>query len=142
MNNCGAGVKRILVVEDDPEISLVCSKILTSKALEIDIAHDGKMAGEMLERKNYTLCLIDLKTLMKNDKQLYQYMNEKHPKLLNGAIFTGVGLVAGRSKVFMKQTPRLFLHKPFAPEWLKEIVGKTLSQVNNEDYRTNKTAYR
>jgi hypothetical protein len=53
-----------------------------------------------------------------------------------------VGLVAGRSKVFMKQTPRLFLHKPFAPEWLKEIVGKTLSQVNNEDYRTNKTAYR
>jgi DNA-binding NtrC family response regulator len=128
MNNSGAGVKRILVVEDEPEISLVCSKILTSEALEVDIAHDGEMAEEMLQRKDYALCLIDLKALMTKDKQLYQYMNRKYPKLLNGAIFTAPGVVAGDTKVFMDQTARLLLHKPFAPEWLKEIVGKALKQ--------------
>ena len=84
MNNSGANVKRILVVEDEPEISLVCSKILTSKVLEVDIAHDGEMAEEMLQRNNYDLCLIDLATLMKKYKKLCQYMNEKYPKLLKG----------------------------------------------------------
>jgi DNA-binding NtrC family response regulator len=142
MNNSGAGAKRILVVEDEPGISLVCSKILTSEVVKVDIAHDGEMAEEMLQRKDYALCIIDLKTLMTKDKQLHQYMNRKYPELLNGAIFTAPGVVAGDSKDFIGQTARLFLHKPFAPEWLKELVGKTLGQVNNEDYRTNKTAYR
>jgi len=132
MNNSGASVKRILVVEDEPEISLVCSKILTSKVLKVDIAHNGEMAEEMLQRKDYDLCLIDLGTLMKNDKQLCQYMNEKYPKLLKGAVFTGEGMVAGDSKDFMGQTARLFLHKPFAPEWLKEIVSRALKQVDND----------
>jgi DNA-binding response OmpR family regulator len=132
VNKSGAGVKRILVVEDEPEISLVCSKILTSKVLEVDIAHDGEMAEEMLQRKGYDLCLIDLGTLMKKDKQLCQYMNEKYPKLLKGAVFTAGGVVAGDTKVFMDQTPRLFLHKPFAPEWLKEIVGRALRQVDKD----------
>jgi DNA-binding NtrC family response regulator len=132
MNNSGTSIKRILVVEDEPEISLVCSKILTSKVLEVDIAHDGEMAEEMLQRKNYDLCLIDLATLMKKDKKLCQYMNEKYPKLLKGAVFTAGGVVAGDTKVFMDQTARLFLHKPFAPEWLKEIVGRALRQVDND----------
>ncbi len=119
----------VLVVEDEPEISLVCSKILTSKSLKVDIAHDGEMAEEMLKRKDYDLCLIDLGTLMKSDKQLCQYMNEKYPKLLKGAVFTAGGVLTGDSKHFMGQTTRLFLHKPFAPEWLKEIVIKALKQV-------------
>jgi DNA-binding NtrC family response regulator len=137
MNSSSVGARRILVVEDEPEISLVCSRILTNKALEVDIAHDGGMAEEMLQRTNYALCLIDLKTLMTKDKQLYQYMNEKYPKLLNGAIFTSTGVVAGDTQVFMDQTTRLFLHKPFAPEWLKEIVGKALQQADRQSGTTH-----
>ena len=95
----------------------------------------------MLRRKDYTLCIIDLKVLMTKDKQLYKYMNEKHLKLLNEAIFTVGGVIAGDSKVFMDQTARLFLHKPFAPESLKEIVRKALQQVDNYDYRENMAAY-
>ena len=141
MNNFSAGVKSVLVVEDEPEISLVCSRILTSKKLEIDIAHEGEMAEKMLRRKDYTLCIIDLKVLMTKDKQLYKYMNEKYLKLLNEAIFTVGGVLADDSKVFMDQTARLFLHKPFAPESLKEIVRKALQQVDNYDYRENMAAY-
>lgn len=83
------------MVEDEPEISLLCSKILTSKMIKVDIAYDGEMGEEMLEKKDYTLCLIDLGTLMKKDKQLCRYMNEKYPKLLKGAVFTAEGVVAG-----------------------------------------------
>ena len=130
MKNTGAGVRRILVVEHQPEISPFISEILSGKAVEVDVADGGEMAEKMLQGKDYTLCIIDLGTLMEKDKQLYQYMNEKYPNLLNGAIFTAGGEVAGDSKVFMAQTGRLFLHKPFAPEWLKEIVSKTLVQVD------------
>jgi DNA-binding NtrC family response regulator len=123
MNDSGDGAKRILVVEDEPEVSLVCSKILNSKSLQVDIAGDGEMAERMLQERDYILCIIDLGTLMAKDKRLHEYMNEKYPNLLNGAIFTAGGVVAGDTKVLMAQTRRLFLHKPFAPEWLKEMVN-------------------
>jgi DNA-binding NtrC family response regulator len=124
------GRKRILVVENESEISPFISKVLTSKAVEVDVAGDGDIAEKMLQGKDYILCIIDLGTLMAKDKQLYQYMSEKYPKLLNGAIFTAGGVVAGDAKVFMEHPIKLFLHKPFAPEWLKEIVSKTLAQVD------------
>jgi DNA-binding response OmpR family regulator len=120
---------RILVVENESEISPFISKILNSATIEIDVAGDGEIAERMLHEKDYTLCIIDLGTLMIKDKELYQYMNEKYPKLLNGAIFTEEGVSEGDSKAFMAQTSRLFLHKPFAPEWLKEMVIKALAQV-------------
>src|SRR4030042_6173331 len=121
------GTKRILVVESEPELSPFISRVLTSKAIKVDVVDNGEMAEKMLRERDYSLCIIDLVTLMAKDKKLYQYMNEKYPKLLTRALFTAGGVVDGDAKVFMAQTGRLFLHKPFAPEWLKEIVSKSLS---------------
>ena len=123
------GRKRILVVENESEISLFIPEILSGKAVEIDVAHDGEMAEKLLQERDYALCIIDLRTLMAKDKQLYRYMNEKYPNLINGAIFTTGDVVAGDAKIFMEQAGRLFLHKPFAPEWLKEMVINALAQV-------------
>jgi DNA-binding response OmpR family regulator len=119
-------VKRILVVENESELSPFISNMLNSKVVQIDIAKDGETAERLLQERDYTLCVVDLGTLMAKDKQLYQYMNEKYPNLLKGAIFTAEGVVAGDAQVFMAQTGRLFLHKPFAPEWLKEMVNTSL----------------
>lgn len=141
MNNSGATVRRILVVEENPEISLICSKVLSSKVFKVDIASDGETAEKMLQTRYYDLCIIDLGTLMNADNLLYHYMTEKYPKLLSGGIFTSGGIVDGDSKRFMDQTVRLFLHKPFAPEWLKAIVSKAVSELEDRE-RTNKTTDR
>ncbi len=129
MKNSSASVKRVLVVEDEPSISQVCLRVLTSEGLEVDIAVNGASAQNMLGEKDYDICLIDIRTPVMNGKQFYQWVNEKHPKLLNGVIFTTGDLISGDIESFLEQTGRPFLPKPFTPDELKTIVRETLRQI-------------
>ena len=122
-------VKRALVAEDDPIISLVCSKVLTKEGFAVDIAANGEMAQDMLQRKDYNLCLFDISTPAVNGRQLYEYIVEKYPKLVNGLIFTTRGVVDRDTQAFLEQTGIPFLHNPFAPEWIKGILSQALKRI-------------
>ena len=55
-----SGAKRILVVEDEPAIGNVCRRVLTREGLEVDIAMNGLVAQEMIEKKQYETLLINM----------------------------------------------------------------------------------
>ena len=129
MKNIGAGAKSILVVEDEPAISQVCRRVLTSEGLEVDIAVNGKVAQDMLEKKQYDLCLIDIRTPTMSGKELYQWLKEKHPQLAGGVIFTTGDVMGGDTQSFLEQTARPFLPKPFTPDELKAIMRDALKEV-------------
>ena len=128
MKESGAGVKKILVVEDEPAISQVCLRVLTGEGFEVDIAVNGKVAEDMLREKGYDLVFIDIRTPVMNGKQLYRHMGEKHPELAERVIFT-TGDVTGGTQSFLEQSGKPFLPKPFAPDELRTIVRETLRQI-------------
>jgi len=129
MKNSSAGVKRILVVEDEPAISQVCLKVLTSEGLEVDIAVNGEVAQDMIKKQQYDLCLVDIRIPVMNGKQLYQRIQQKHPRLINGVIFTTGDLIAGDTQSFLQQAGRPLLPKPFTSGELRTIVRGTLRQI-------------
>jgi len=129
MKKPGVGTKRILVVEDEPAISAVCRRVLTSEGFEADIAVNGKVAQDMLEKKQYDLCLVDIRTPTMDGKELYQWLKEKHPQQASRVIFTTGDVMGGDTQSFLEQTGRPFLPKPFAPDELKAIVRETLKEV-------------
>ena len=129
MNNSGAGVKRILVVEDESAISQVCQKVLTSEGFEVDIAINGEVALDMIEEKQYDLCLIDIRTPVMNGKELYLWLEEKHPKLASRVIFTTGDVTSGDIQSFLEQVTRPFLPKPFTPDELKTKIREALKAV-------------
>lgn len=129
MKNSGAGAKRILVVEDEPAICDVCQRVLTSEGFEVDIAVNGKVAQDKIQGKDYDLILIDIRTPVMNGKQLYRYMNEKHPELINRIIFTSGDVVDGDTQGFLELVGKPSLPKPFTTEELKAIVREALRQV-------------
>ena len=129
MKNSGTDVKRILVVEDEPAISQVCQRVLTTEGFEVDIAVNGEIAQDMLGEKDYDLCLIDIRTPVMNGRQLYQAIIEKHPKLVKGTIFTTGNMMDEYIKRFLELARRPFLPKPFTPDELKNAVRKTLREV-------------
>jgi len=129
MKNSSAGTKRILVVEDEPAISQVCLRTLTSEGFEVDIAVNGNVAQDMLEKKDYDLCLIDIRTPVMNGKELYQWLEEKHPQLASRVIFTTGDVMGKDIQGFLDQTPRPFLPKPFTPDELRTIVRETLRRM-------------
>jgi DNA-binding response OmpR family regulator len=126
MTNSSADTKRILVVEDEPAISQVCLRALTSEGFEVDIAVNGVLAQDMLWAKGYDLVIIDIRTPLMNGKELYQYVSEKHPKLVNGVIFTTGDVLGGDIQSFLELAGRPFLPKPFTPDELRNMVRETL----------------
>jgi len=122
-------VKRVLVVEDEPSISAICRRILITEGFEVDIAAQGKVAQDMIEEKQYDLCLIDIRLPAMTGKELYQWLEEKHPKVAGGAIFTTGDIMGGDTQIFLEQASRPFLPKPFTPDELKAIVRETLKQL-------------
>jgi CheY-like chemotaxis protein len=108
--------KKILVVEDEPSISSICERVLTSEGCEVDIAVNGEIAQNMIESKGYDFCLIDIKTPAMNGKELYQWLAEKHTHLANGVVFTTGDVMDEDIQSLLKRTDRPFLPKPFTPD--------------------------
>ncbi len=121
MKKLGAAAPRILVVEDEPSIGGLCQRVLTAEGFEVDIAVNGKVAKDMIEEKQYTLYLIDIKLPVMNGKEVYEWLQEKHPQLVSRVIFT-TGSILIEDAMFVERAGRPFLPKPFSPDQLRAIV--------------------
>jgi len=122
-------VKRILVVEDEPVICTLCQRVLTREGFEVDIAVNGKIAQDMMEKQRYDLCLLDIRMPVMTGKELYQWLQEKHPQLISRVIFTSGSVVTGATQSFLEQTGRPSLPKPFTAAELIAIVRETLQDI-------------
>lgn len=129
MKNYGAGVKRILIVEDEPVIGEVCRRILAGEAFEVDIAVNGSVAQGMLGEKDYDLILTDIRMPEVGGKQLYQWISDKYPGLAKRVIFITGDVMGGDTHSFLELSGRPYLLKPFTPKELKAIINVTLRQL-------------
>jgi len=129
MQNLSADVKRILVVEDEPAIGEVCRRVLVSEGFEADIAVNGKVAQDMIEKRRYESCLIDIRTPAMNGKELYQWLKEEHPQLASRVIFTTGDVMSEDTRSFLVQAARPFLPKPFTPDELKSYNERNVDTV-------------
>jgi len=131
MKNSG-GCKRVLVVEDEPIIGLVCSETLNADGFEVAIATNGSIAAPMIVEEEYDLLLVDIGTPVMNGKQLFQWITEKHPELADRVILTTGELFGSASEEFIEQSGRPFLPKPFTPDILKATVREAIHTKEND----------
>jgi CheY-like chemotaxis protein len=124
------GERRILVVEDEPGITKVCLRTLSSQGYEVDVATNGSIAEGMLGKVAYDLMLVDIRTPVMNGMQLYEYITDKHPELVKRVIFTTGDVISGDTHYFLEKSGRPVLPKPFTPEELAGIVSEVLDQLS------------
>ncbi|HVE70763.1 MAG TPA: response regulator [Thermoanaerobaculia bacterium] len=53
-------LRRVLIVDDDPEVRRILATALRLKSLQIDEAQDGASAIDMLRSNNYAVVLLDI----------------------------------------------------------------------------------
>jgi DNA-binding response OmpR family regulator len=128
----GAGTKSILVVEDEPKIGEVCSRVLTSEGFVVDIEVNGGLAQELLRQKDYDLCLIDIRMPVMNGKELFRIISDRYPRLAGRVIFSTGDVIDEYTQRFLELTGRPYLSKPFSPHELIAIVQKTLKQAGED----------
>jgi CheY-like chemotaxis protein len=129
MENSKADDKRILVVEDELEITRVCIRTLVPEGYQVDTAGDGSVAEDMLKKKVCDLIFMDIRTPVVNGKQLYKHISEHYPGLVEGVIFTTGDITSTDTQQFLEQSGRPFLLKPFTLDELKSVVRETVVRL-------------
>ena len=129
MENTEVKLRSVLVVEDEPFIAQVCVRTLTAEGLNVDVAVNGEVALNMWREKDYDLCISDIRTPRMNGIELYRHVENESPDATNKFIFTTGDTLSGNIKIFLAETGRPFLPKPFAPENLRTIVKKVLITI-------------
>lgn len=121
--------KRVLVVEDEPAIGNLARRVLSLEGFEVDIAVNGIEAQDMVTKKQYDLCLIDLRTPKMNGKELYQWLKQEKPELVKGIIFTTGDVMLENNDASLHETGRRLLPKPFSTSQLLSVVEEVLKEV-------------
>jgi two-component system, NtrC family, response regulator HydG len=68
--------RRILIVDDEPDTCANLSDILTDLGYEVDTAHDGFAALELIKKNAYDIALLDLRMPGMDGLELYQRIRE------------------------------------------------------------------
>jgi len=129
MEQNNISIKSVLVVEDEPGIARICLRTLTAEGFQVDVAVNGEIGLDMWRKKNYDLCISDIRTPHMNGIELFQQLENENPEAVKKFIFTTGDVLSGNIKEFLEASGRPYLPKPFTPEDLRAIVRKALVMV-------------
>jgi len=127
--------KKILVVDDDPDILDAITMILESQGGQVTIAHDGIECLEKLSAEETDLIILDL--LMPRMDGFAVYKELKGPQWseyhdIPVIILTSVREEASRRRYELETgqelKPDSYLEKPITPEYLLNTVEKLLER--------------
>jgi PAS domain S-box-containing protein len=122
----GGKGRRILVVDDEPEVAESLAEILGMDGHDVDLADSGVTALERIAETDYDLILTDLRMPKMDGLTLYREIEKNHPHLCSRiAVVTGNSLEAAASD-FLKETGLRWLEKPFAPADIDKVVKEVL----------------
>jgi DNA-binding response OmpR family regulator len=107
----------------------MCQRVLSREGWEVEIAVNGSLAQDMIKKKHYHLCLIDIRTPKMSGAELYQWLQKKYRQVANHVIFTTGSVIDEKTMAFVEQSGRPFLPKPFTPNELTAIVKEALKQL-------------
>ena len=104
------GERRALVVDDDPGIRVLVTRVLTRNGFLVESARDGGEAIEKVLQHDYDVITLDLMMPRIDGFAVVKYLTENRPELLaNLIVVTAFG-----AKALEKIPPAVrFIEKPF-----------------------------
>jgi CheY-like chemotaxis protein len=120
-NNNG---KSILVIEDEPIIARVCSRILTMDGYTTDIADNGEIAMEMVNKREYDIYICDIRMPGMSGIEFYNFIKEQYPDRINRLIMITGDLLSSDTREFLRDINIPYILKPFTPDELREAIAK------------------
>ena len=128
-----AGVRSVLVVDDDKALRGLFTKLLTRKGFAVDTANDGRGAYDQLQRHTYSVILLDLMMPEVNGFELLDKLGRDSPTLLDRVIvMTG----ASQRSIETLDTSRIWglIRKPFD---IDQLVNSALACSEGRRNRGN-----
>lgn len=118
-------MKRILVIDDEPIITLSCSKALTAEGYEVHTSLSGLEGLEMFYRGQYDLVIVDNKMPGIDGFEVLSKIKD-HKSSQKVVIISGYSTLEQQKKA-EAYGALFYLEKPFTPDELLDVVKKALS---------------
>jgi DNA-binding response OmpR family regulator len=118
--------KRILVVDDEPDITLMLKKVLEDNGFKVDSFNEPIMVLQNFKSGLYDLLILDIKMPSINGFELYLKLREKDQQVkvcFLTALTELRDYEAYRKEVFPKWGERYFVAKPIENEELIRRVN-------------------
>lgn len=118
---------RALVVDDERDVAELITEILKKEGFDVDVAHSGTEAVEMLRGNRYDLLLSDLNMPELDGRGLYKVIRDDFPDLLERTAFITGDTMGFASQGLLQESKRPYLEKPVSPSELRELAYQLLS---------------
>jgi CheY-like chemotaxis protein len=121
------GPKTILVVDDEPDIAATLAEMLQGAGHRVDVAANGQMALEMLQRRGYDLILTDTKMPGLDGLELYHTLEQRFPELRHRVIFVTGDVLDEDKRTVLATAGVPCLAKPFDLDEVLRLVQRILA---------------
>jgi CheY-like chemotaxis protein len=118
--------KRILVVDDEPEVANVLVDLLKLDDHQAATAANGALALDTLRKQTYDLILSDIKMPELDGPGLYRKLMRRHPEMLQRFIFLTGDMLSPETRAFVERTGAPMISKPFAIDEIRQSVERAL----------------
>ena len=120
---------RVLVVDDDHDLAVLLSEVLTFENCEVDIAANGMEAMDYLRTGNYDAVLCDLMMPRLDGQALYEDVVRDCPHLSDRFLFvTGQPSRKAGFSDFVSRTRNGLIEKPFDIQQLRLAIREVLQR--------------
>ena len=124
------GQKRILAVDDEPDLTMICSLALQYHGFKVDTFNDPQEALSNFKQGYYDLVILDIKMPKMDGFELYEKIKERDDKV-KICFLTASELYYEefRKKEYSALDKNLFIKKPIDNEELLKEVNKMMSST-------------
>jgi two-component system response regulator ChvI len=130
-----SGKKKILVVDDEPDIILTIKAILKANGFEVDSFDDASLALKKFTPDTYGLAILDIRMPRMNGFELYEKLKviDNRIKIIFLTALTELKAYDGfRKEVSPSWGNRHFIHKPIENEDLLDQVKLMMTMYSND----------
>jgi two-component system response regulator AtoC len=117
--------RRILVVEDDPDVRRTLERCLVREGCDVTTAVDGKEAVEKIDRARPELVITDLEMPRAGGREVVALAVQRRVPVV---VLTGHGTVSAAVEL-MRAGAANFLTKPFTPDTLRNLLSDTFGRA-------------
>jgi PAS domain S-box-containing protein len=121
------GPCRVLVVDDEPEVSEMLAEILSLDGHEVEIATSGNAAMRVLAERSVDVILSDMRMPDVDGPGLYLRIKNAYPDLLVRMVFITGDTLGPANRAFLERTGQPYLEKPLSPEEVRQVVHQVLA---------------
>ncbi len=120
--------KRILIVDDDPDVLTAITSSLADMGATLDTATDGNSAVSMVENTTPDLVILDVMLPQKSGFLVLEKLRQKTPRSEGPRVIMITGNQGKRHRQYAEALGvDEYLNKPFRMERLVEVTEKLLA---------------